>query len=82
MVTHFLKLMNFTTESHANGHLMETVIKPNSALVSFYLTKEPDTWCLISGRPRKHSREALREISRYSKFCREFYTSEQKSFKA
>lgn len=78
MATHLLKLTYFTTESHTNGHFMETAIRPNSGLVSFYLTREPDTWCLISGRPRKHSREALRDIFGYSKIHREFYTCQSR----
>lgn len=78
LATHPLKLMPFTTESLANSQFMETVISPNSALVSFSLTREPDTWCLISGRPRKNSREALREIFGYSEFCRGFYTCQSR----
>lgn len=75
-------LKYFTTVRHSNDHFMETEIRPNLALVAFYLTGEPDTWCLISGRPRKHSREALRKRFGYWKFHRDFYASEQKSFKA
>lgn len=75
-------LKYFTTVRHSNDHFMETEIRPNLALVAFYLTGEPDTWCLISGRPRKHSREALRKRFGYWKFHRDFYVSEQKSFKA
>lgn len=78
LATHLLKLTCFTTESRTNSQFMETVIWPSSAMVSFYLTREPDTWCLVSGRPRKNSREALREIFGYSEFCGEFYTCQSR----
>lgn len=79
LATPLLKLTcSSTTESHTNSQFMESGIRPNSALVSFYPTREPGTWCLISGRPRKSSREALREIFGYSECCGEFYTCQSR----